>query len=61
MVTDIHEVRHVVDVQLFDMSEADPRAVPGWEEGEGTSELVLTDHDLFVVRRVRIRSEEGDE
>ena len=60
MVTDIPEVRHVVDVQLYNMVDADPRAVPGWEEGLGYSELLLQEHDLFVVRRVQIRTEESD-
>ncbi|NOY27728.1 MAG: hypothetical protein GXP62_17840, partial [Oligoflexia bacterium] len=60
MVSEITEVRHVIDVQLYDMSKADfRRAVPGWEEGEGESELVLTSHDLFVVRRVRITTEDS--
>ena len=60
MVTDIPEVRHVVDVQLYNMERADERAVPGWEEGLGYPELVLQKHDLFVVRRVRVLSEEAD-
>ena len=34
---------------------------PGWEEGEGLKELVLDRHDLFEIRRVRIRTEEADE
>ena len=61
MVTDIPEVRHVVDVQLYDMRDTDPRGVPGWEEGLGDGELLLQGHDLFVVRRVRVRTEEGNE
>lgn len=62
MVTDIPEVRHIVDVQLYDMSAPEKaRSAPGWEEGQGVSELVLVDHDLFVVRRVRVRTEEADE
>ncbi|MEL6343193.1 MAG: baseplate J/gp47 family protein, partial [Myxococcota bacterium] len=61
MVSDIPEVRHVVDVQLYDMSKKDPRAVPGWEEGLGYAELLLQgDEDLFMVRRVRVLSEEAD-
>lgn len=60
MVSEIPEVRHVIDVQLYDMSAADlRRAVPGWEEGEGDNQLVLGGHDLFVVRRVRITTEDG--
>ena len=33
-------------------------ARPGWEEGEGTSELQLQAHDLFVLGRVRIQTED---
>jgi hypothetical protein len=70
LVTDVADVRHVVDVQLYDMSakvsEAEmardeSRAVPGWEEGEGRDTLQLVEHDLFVVRRIRVRTEEGNE
>jgi len=59
LVTDLSEVRHVVGVQLFDMSGADGRAVPGWEEGEGQLELSLETHDLFAARRIRIQTEEA--
>jgi predicted phage baseplate assembly protein len=58
MVSELNEVRHVVDVQLYDMRGAEPGATPGWESGEGRSEIILTEHDLFVVRRVRVRTEE---
>ncbi len=61
MVGAIPEVRHVVNVQLFDMSGEDLRAEPGWNEGEGDDALFLTRHDLFQVRRVRIRTEEVGE
>jgi predicted phage baseplate assembly protein len=61
MVKDIPEVRHVVDVQLYNMSKADPRSEAGWQEGLGYAELVLQDHDLFSLRRVRIRTEEAME
>lgn len=60
MVSDIHEVRHVSDVQLYNMNGKDARSVPGWEEGLGTGELILNEHDLFVVRRVRVLSEEAE-
>lgn len=60
MVSDIPEVRHVADVQLYDMSAKDARSVPGWEEGLGTGELILNQHDLFMVRRIRVLSEEAD-
>ncbi len=60
MVSEIPEVRHVIEVSLYDMRAADfRRAVPGWEEGRGESELVLAEHDLFVVRRVRITTEDA--
>jgi hypothetical protein len=58
LVGDLPEVRHVVQVALYDMSKADPRAEPGWNEGDGAPSLVLGEHDLFVVRRVRVRTEE---
>ena len=59
MVSEIPEVRHVSGVHLYDMSGAAADAGPGWEEGEGHPELFLQQHDLFVVRRVRVRTEEG--
>ena len=58
MVTDIAEVRHVVEVQLYDMTGRD-RSGPGWEEGEGAKELHLQSNDLFAVRRIRVRTEMG--
>ncbi|MCP4804071.1 MAG: hypothetical protein GY913_34340 [Proteobacteria bacterium] len=58
MVSDIPEVRHVVDVQIFDVS-GNVKGPAGWEEGEGAHELPLEKHDLFVVRRIRIRTEDG--
>jgi hypothetical protein len=62
MVSSIPEVRHVVDVALYDMGgERRRRGVPGWEEGEGVKELFLVEQDLFAVRRVRVRTEEAEE
>ena len=59
MVSEIPEVRHVGTVHLYDMSGAPIGSTsPGWEEGEGEHELFLQEHDLFVVRRVRVRAEE---
>jgi hypothetical protein len=60
MVADIPDVRHVIDVQLYDASGEKKRGVPGWEEGEGQRELVLVMQDLFTVRRVRVRTEEAE-
>ncbi len=61
MVADIPDVRHVIDVQLFDVSgDKRRRGVPGWEEGEGVAEIVLAECDLFEVRRVRVRTEDGE-
>ncbi len=58
LVADLGEVRHVADVQLFDLGDRRSSA-PGWEEGEGLPELPLTDADLFEVRHVRILTEAG--
>jgi hypothetical protein len=55
MVAEIPEVRHVIDVQLFEMSSKDPRSVPGWELGSGERELVLDQFDLLQVRRIRVQ------
>jgi hypothetical protein len=76
MVADLPEVRHVVEVEVFpvqatapmvDPSSAahvvpwDPRDhVPGWEKGQGTRTLLLDLKDLFVLRYVRVISEEGE-
>ena len=35
------EVRHVVNVQLYDMANRDVRDPSGWEEGLGESEIIL--------------------
>jgi len=59
LVSDIPEVRHVSDVQLFNIDETRVGAPPGWEEGSGSDTLVLDDRDLFVIRNVRILSEDG--
>ncbi|TVQ94136.1 MAG: hypothetical protein EA397_03230 [Deltaproteobacteria bacterium] len=62
MVTDIPEVRHVTDVQLFEVQDGRDKDYPGWEKGVGVDTLVLERSDLFVIRRVRIlAAEEGDE
>jgi len=55
MVLEIPEVRHVMSVQLFDLSGKDTRSVPGWELGSGEEELSLRDFDLFYARRIRIQ------
>ena len=55
MVSDLPEIRHIMDVQIFDMSGKDPRSVPGWESSSGVDELSLTGFDLFHVRRIRIQ------
>ncbi len=59
MVARIPEIRHVIDVQIYDMHrETRADAPPGWESGDGLDELALVGHDLFEVRRVRILTEE---
>jgi hypothetical protein len=61
MVTDIKEVRHVVDVQVFEArKEGLDLDYPGWEKGQGVNSLVLSDDDLFVLRHVRVVSEEDE-
>lgn len=62
MVSDIADVRHVTGVQLYAVKDGRERNYPGWEKGSGTSTLVLSEKDLFVLRYVRITAaEEGDE
>lgn len=60
MVADIGEVRHVGDVQLYDVTNASDKSVPGWETGQGLQALFLEEHDLFVLRKVRIKFEEDE-
>jgi hypothetical protein len=58
MVTDIPEVRHVVEVFVYDVSMARDKA-PGWEKGQGATIVPLDKDDLFVVRHVRVVSEDS--
>jgi predicted phage baseplate assembly protein len=58
IVTDLPEIRHVVSVEVYAVDA--PEATPGWERGEGHHTLVLEKADLFVLRHVRIVSEEGE-
>ena len=39
MVRDLPEVRHVVDVQLYEIAADKAQGVPGWEEGQGAFNL----------------------
>jgi hypothetical protein len=55
MMSDLPEVRHIMNVQIFDMSDKNARSVPGWELGSGVEELSLTAFDLFHVRRIRVQ------
>jgi hypothetical protein len=59
MVTDIPEVRHVSEVRLYTDLGSSERPLPGWEQGEGAAELLLTEHDLFNVLRVRVQTEDN--
>ncbi len=59
MTTDIHGVRHVVDVQLYEVDDTED-GTAGWERGEGAKTVVLEEDDLLVIRNVRVVSEEGD-
>ncbi|MBT3219001.1 MAG: hypothetical protein HN348_07915 [Proteobacteria bacterium] len=60
MVKDIPEVRHVVEVQVYEVREGMDAEFPGWEKGQGVTTLVLDKDDLFVLRHVRVVSEEGE-
>jgi predicted phage baseplate assembly protein len=60
MVTYIPEIRHVVEVQLYAIGEGRERSVPGWEQGSGEGTIVLDNADLFIVRKVRVRSEDDE-
>ncbi len=57
LVTDLPDVRHVAQVQLYDMAGSPPDESPGWEQGQGQDVLFQTDYDLFAVRRVRVLGE----
>lgn len=59
MVADLPEVRHVVEVQVYDVPPMHD-GTPGWEKGQGQATLVLDQADLFVLRHVRVVSEEGE-
>jgi predicted phage baseplate assembly protein len=59
MVRDLPDVRHVQDVELYAVDENRVQPPPGWEEGVGSDVLVLEKHDLFVIRKVRVLSEDG--
>ena len=62
MIAEVPEIRHVVNVRIYAL-EGDPmeaaKAPPGWEMGEGDTEMVLDGRDLFALRRLRIISEDG--
>jgi hypothetical protein len=60
LVSDIGEVRHVGDVQLFEIGDGRDKTVPGWEMGQGVSSLVLGKRDLFVLRKVRVKFDEDE-
>ncbi|MBA2320847.1 MAG: baseplate J/gp47 family protein [Deltaproteobacteria bacterium] len=68
MVTDIAEVRHVVEVHVYEIGGAANAAAsagrsesaPGWQRGMGQQTLLLDKSDLFVLRHVRVVSEEGE-
>jgi predicted phage baseplate assembly protein len=59
LVADIPDIRHVTDVQLYDVSDPEQRRKgPGWEQGEGVDVLHQVQHDLFWARRIRVLGEE---
>jgi len=59
LVSDLPDVRHVSGVELYDLrGDRADRPTPGWEQGQGQDVLHLDEHDLFVVRRVRVTAED---
>jgi predicted phage baseplate assembly protein len=58
MVSDLTEVRHVVSVDLYSQDGRAKQSPPSWEEGIGEAEIGLQNHDLFVLRRIRVLVEE---
>lgn len=61
MVADIRDVRHVVDVNIYEVTDSRDSEFPGWEKGQGSKVLLLQKADLFVLRKVRVMSEDGEE
>ncbi len=60
LVADIADVRHLAQVQLYDMGDVELRRKgPGWEQGEGAEVLQQVEHDLFWARRIRVLAEEA--
>ncbi len=57
LVSDVPEVRHVVDVRVWNVPS--PTIGVGWEREEGATELTVSPADLFVLRAVRVVHEEG--
>jgi hypothetical protein len=49
----------VFEVCLYTDLGSSERPLPGWEQGEGAAELLLTEHDLFNVLRVRVQTEDN--
>jgi hypothetical protein len=60
IVAAIPEIRHVTKVSLYGVDEGRDKLFPGWEKGQGSNVLTLDAHDLFVVRHVRILSEDSE-
>jgi hypothetical protein len=60
IVSAISEIRHVTEVKLYGVEEGRDKEFPGWEKGQGSNVLTLDKEDLFIVRNVRIRSEDGE-
>ena len=59
MVGEVEDLRHVMNVQLYPIDEDKQEDLPGWEKGQGVDILHLHQHDLFVIRHVRVIAEES--
>jgi hypothetical protein len=55
LVSDVPEVRHVVDVRVYPVRDEVLDASPGWETAQGLQILTLHDADLLHVREVRVQ------
>jgi hypothetical protein len=60
MVRDLTDVRHVIEVSLYEVQPGMDAEFAGWEKGQGTKVLVLDQEDLFSVRHVRVTSSEDE-
>ena len=54
LIADLPDVRHVMGVELFELTGGAAALHPGWVHGGGVARVCLVDADLFVVRHVLV-------